>query len=432
MHDSYLSIIKVALFRSRKGMRRLLGTPVGMAVLLVYIAVTAACWGLLSIPTADVASSVIRALYRTLFPFVALAAGISLPVLIGTPKGSHRMRTALYEAGIVNHDNAAPYLLERSISPQNPSVLILLFYSANIAQQNWVEHKEKVEAAIGSTIIKIEYVDTTDYVRVYAAQAGVQLPLSVPWSKEHLPDAPTVFALGQSLIGPYEVDVSVIPHLLLAGETGSGKSQLLKLLLAQALTRGNYDVIIIDYKGGVDYGRKWRSRCQMCFDTDGLIAVLDDICREIDSRMALFHKADCANLREYNSKTADKLRGIILAFDELAEATDANKCLGKADKERVTHVIGQLSKIARLSRFADIHLFTATQSPLVDVLPSQIRNNLGFRAIGRCDDNLSRVVIGNPDAATDIPKDVPGRFLTNDGTIIQAYLFSDSMLLEEV
>lgn len=430
MHDSYLSIVKVSLFRLRTGMRRLMGAPVGIAALLVYIVVAVACWELLSIPTTDVASSVIRAMYRSLFPFAALAVGITLPLLLGTPKGSHRIRTALFEAGIVNHDNAAPYLLERSISPQNQSVLILLFYAVNIAQRTWEEHKEKVEAAIGSTVVKIEYVDTTDYIRVYAAKAGVQLPASIPWTGKLLPDAPTVFALGQSLIGAYTIDVHVIPHLLLAGETGSGKSQLLRLLLAQALVRDNYDVIIIDFKGGVDYGRKWRSLCQMCYDTDTLLAVLDAVCAEIDRRMILFREADCANLHEYNAKFANKLRGKILAFDELAEATDVNKCLGKADKEKVTRIIGQLAKIARLARFADIHLFAATQSPLVDVLPAQIRNNLGFRAVGRCDDNLSRVVIGTPDAATAIPKDAPGRFLANDGTLFQSYMFDDITLPE--
>ena len=105
-----------------------------------------------------------------------------------------------------------------------------------------------------------------------------------------------------------------------------------------------------------------------------------------------------------------------------------NKCLTKADKEKVSEIIGLLSSIARLARFADIHLFTATQSPLVDVLPSQVRNNLGFRAVGRCDETLSRVVVGKSDAAILVPKYIPGRFLTNDDTQFQAYRFTDDML----
>ena len=202
----------------------------------------------------------------------------------------------------------------------------------------------------------------------------------------------------------------------------------MKLLLAQAIMRGDYDIVIVDYKGGVDYGKKWRSHCQMCFDNDTLLKVLREAVNEISKRMELVSASDVSNLEEYNAKNTQMLRGKIIAFDELAEATNMNKCLTKSDKEKVTEIIGLLSSIARLARFADIHLFAATQSPLVDVLPSQIRNNLGFRSVGRCDETLSRVVIGKSDAATLVPKYIPGRFLTNDGTQFQAYKFSDDML----
>ena len=71
---------------------------------------------------------------------------------------------------------------------------------------------------------------------------------SVAWDQQYLPKEHTLFALGVSLLGPYIIDICNVPHLLLGGETGSGKSQLLKLLLAQAIMRGDYDITIIDYK----------------------------------------------------------------------------------------------------------------------------------------------------------------------------------------
>ena len=428
MRTSYLSLLIVCRIRFSNGYKRIIRSGLAPILFGGIVAALIVCYWWLSLPTDDPLTTMTRAFYRSwLLPLVFLVA-VALPLLVGTPSGSHSVRTALYEAGIVNHNNDAPYLLERRKDPRYPQVVVLVFYAANIAQSLWEDHKLQVEAALGSAVARIEYGDTADYMIVHAAKAGITLPRSVAWDQQYLPKEHTLFALGVSLLGPYIIDICNVPHLLLGGETGSGKSQLMKLLLAQAIMRGDYDIVIVDYKGGVDYGKKWRSHCQMCFDNDTLLKVLREAVNEISKRMELFSASDASNLEEYNAKNTQKLRGKIIAFDELAEATDMNKCLTKADKEKVTEIIGLLSSIARLARFADIHLFTATQSPLVDVLPSQIRNNLGFRSVGRCDETLSRVVIGKSDAATLVPKYIPGRFLTNDDTQFQAYRFTDDML----
>lgn len=428
MQTSYLSLMIVCRIRFSNGHKRIIRSSLAPILFGGVIAALVVSYWWLSLPVDDPITAMTRAAYRSCLLPVALLVAVALPLLIGTPPGSHSVRTALFEAGIVNHNNDAPYLLERREDPRYPQVVVLVFYSVNIAQSLWEDRKLQVEAALGSAVARIEYGTTADYMIVHASKTGITLPRSVVWDQQYLPKEHTVFTLGVSFLGPYSIDINNVPHLLLGGETGSGKSQLLKLLLAQAIIRGDYDITIIDYKGGVDYGRRWRSRCQMCCDNDSLLEVLREAVNEINRRMELFSEADCSTLEEYNMKNANKLRGKIIAFDELAEATDMNKCLTKADREKVTEIIGLLSSIARLARFADIHLFASTQSPLVDVLPSQIRNNLGFRAVGRCDETLSRVVIGTSDAATLVPKYIPGRFLSNDDTQFQAYRFTDDML----
>lgn len=428
MRTSYLSLLIVCRIRFVNGCKRIGKTGLAPILFGSIIAALIVSYWWLSLPTDDPLATITRAFYRSWLLPISLLFAVALPLLIGTPSGSHSVRTALYEAGIVNHNNDAPYLLEWREDPCYPQVVVLVFYSVNIAQSLWEDHRLQVEAALGSAVARIEYGETADYMIVHASKAGITLPRFVDWDSKYLPAEHTIFALGTSLLGPYMIDINNVPHLLLGGETGSGKSQLLKLLLAQAIMRGDYDITIIDYKGGVDYGRRWRSHCQMCYDNDSLLKVLREAVDEINRRMELFSASDASTLEEYNSKSDQKLRGKIIAFDELAEATDMNKCLTKADKEKVSEIIGLLSSIARLARFADIHLFTATQSPLVDVLPSQVRNNLGFRAVGRCDETLSRVVVGKSDAAILVPKYIPGRFLTNDDTQFQAYRFTDDML----
>ena len=428
MRTSYLSLLIVCRIRFANGCKKISKTGLAPILFGVFIVTLVTSYIWLPLATDDPLTTMTRAFYRSWLLPLAFLVAVALPLLVGTPSGSHSVRTALYEAGIVNHNNDAPYLLERKEDPRYPQVVVLVFYAANIAQSLWEDLKLQVEAALGSAVARIEYGETADYMIVHAAKAGITLPRSVAWDQQYLSKEHTLFALGVSLLGPYIIDICNVPHLLLGGETGSGKSQLLKLLLAQAITRGDYDITIIDYKGGVDYGRRWRSRCQMCFDNDTLLKVLRAAVEQINRRMEVFSEADCSTLDEYNLKSTDKLRGKIIAFDELAECTDTNKYLDKGEKAKVTEIIGLLSSIARLARFADIHIFAATQSPLVEVLPSQIRNNLGFRAIGRCDETLSRVVIGKTDAATLVPKYIPGRFLTNDDTQFQAYRFTDDML----
>ena len=61
--------------------------------------------------------------------------------------------------------------------------------------------------------------------------------------------------------------------VLIGGATGSGKSVLLKLLLMQAINK-DAQVIISDFKGGVDFPHIWHENCTMCFDEDRLIEIL--------------------------------------------------------------------------------------------------------------------------------------------------------------
>ncbi len=86
----------------------------------------------------------------------------------------------------------------------------------------------------------------------------------LPWNDNYLSPDNFVLVLGESLTGPVTVNLANIPHILLGGSTGSGKSVLLKLLLMQALRKGA-EVYIADFKGGVDFPKVWRQKCHMCF-----------------------------------------------------------------------------------------------------------------------------------------------------------------------
>ena len=133
MRTSYLSLLIVCRIRFSNGYKRIIRS--GLAPILIggYLAALVVSYIWLSLPVDDPITAMTRAAYRScLLPFSALLA-IALPLLVGTPSGSHSVRTALFEAGIVNHNNDAPYLLERRKDPRYPQVVVLVFYAANIA-----------------------------------------------------------------------------------------------------------------------------------------------------------------------------------------------------------------------------------------------------------------------------------------------------------
>lgn len=225
---------------------------------------------------------------------------------------------------------------------------------------------------------------------------------------------------------PVTVNLAHIPHILLGGSTGSGKSVLLKLLLMQTLRKGA-KVYIADFKGGVDFPMVWHEKCEMCFTESDLLDKLDHIVEELEYRKVLLSETGCPNLDAYNQATGEELSRIVFACDEAAEMLD-KAGRSKEDKERLGQIENRLATIARQGRAFGIHLILATQRPDATIIPGQIRNNLDFRVCGRADSVLSQIILDNTSAAEQIPKDARGRFILHDGTIFQGYLFDERRL----
>ena len=222
------------------------------------------------------------------------------------------------------------------------------------------------------------------------------------------------------------VNLAHIPHILLGGSTGSGKSVLLKLLLMQALRKGA-EVYIADFKGGVDFPKVWHEKCRMCFAEEDLCNILDRLVEELERRKSAFKALGCPNIDAYNEIAEHPLQRLIFACDEVAEMLDKTG----ADNERkklLSKIESMLSTIARQGRAFGIHLILATQRPDATIIPGQIRNNMDFRVCGRADSVLSQIILDNTGAAEQIPKDARGRFITGDGTVFQGYLFDEGQL----
>ena len=371
-------------------------------------------------------SPIMKAGMTHAFPVYLLLGGAVLIYLLLYPFGRRMAKGQLQSIGLTNHAGMVPELLRKKRDKAHPRVTIWEFRNQSIPLAEWEDNRAAIEAALDISIIKMTYGKGKSRVLVYAVPAQIDLPEILCWKDKYLSPESFVLVLGESLLGPVTVNLAHIPHILLGGSTGSGKSVLLKLLLMQAMKKGAR-VYIADFKGGVDFPPLWNRDCRICFEETDLLDLLTGLVAELERRKEIFRTVGCSNIDTYNKATGENLQRLIFACDEVAEVLDKTG----ADAERkkmLAQIETRLSTIARQGRAFGIHLILATQRPDAAIIPGQIRNNMDFRVCGRADSVLSSIILDNTDAADLIPKDARGRFLLHDGTIFQAYWFEESDL----
>jgi S-DNA-T family DNA segregation ATPase FtsK/SpoIIIE len=171
------------------------------------------------------------------------------------------------------------------------------------------------------------------------------------------------------------------PHSLVAGATGSGKSVLIQALLLDIAATNSKDlaqIILIDPKMGVDYAPLAdlpHMRDEIITTKEKAGEVLEALVLEMEERYRAFAKARTRDLPTYNSKVSveERLPMVFLVHDEFADwmFDDAYKAAVGAAVQR----------LGVKARAAGIHLIFAAQRPDKDVMPMQLRENLGNRLI---------------------------------------------------
>lgn len=249
------------------------------------------------------------------------------------------------------------------------------------------------------------------------------MPALLPWKDEYFSAKEGTIVLGEDLAGQkITIDLNEIPHALIGGGTGSGKSFLLHLALMQMVAQKNL-VFIVDFKGGLDYQADWCNNCHLSFNMESLHSILENIEQEIKYREETFKEAKARNIQEYREKTGLSFNRIIVAIDEAMEVFDKSS-MTKEQKALATKVEGTLALISRQGRALGIHLWLAMQRPDM-TLNGQIRSNIQGRFAGRCDKILADIILGDTTAAKVIPPNSTGTFVNQDGTVFKAYYFNE-------
>lgn len=186
-------------------------------------------------------------------------------------------------------------------------------------------------------------------------------------------------ALGKTISGrPYIADLTRMPHLLIAGATGSGKSVCMNVLITSLLYRLHpmqVRFIFIDpkmlelsiYKGIPHLGRPVVTKPRRAEK------VLADAVNEMESRYRRLADASVRSIQDYNHKQKDpeeQLPYIIIFVDELADLMMSSTS---------TRTENLITRLAQMSRAVGIHLILATQRPSVDVITGLIKANFPAR-----------------------------------------------------
>jgi S-DNA-T family DNA segregation ATPase FtsK/SpoIIIE len=210
---------------------------------------------------------------------------------------------------------------------------------------------------------------------------------------------PLPIALGQDVAGnPIVTDLATMPHLLIAGATGSGKSVCVNSIIASLLctrTPGEVQFIMIDPKMVelTTYNGIPHLRAPVVIELERVVGVLHWATREMDDRYRLFNRARARNIEIYNqmllAKGEKPLPYVVVVIDELADLM----MIAPDEVERA------ICRIAQMARATGIHLVIATQRPSVDVVTGLIKANfparISFAVTSQVD---SRVIIDTPGA----------------------------------
>ena len=186
----------------------------------------------------------------------------------------------------------------------------------------------------------------------------------------HLP-----IALGKTSGGdPVVTDLSKMPHLLIAGATGSGKSACLNAIISCLMMEKSPEdlrLLLIDPKRVelTPYNGVPHLITPVAVDTDKVVGLLKGVIGEMLDRYRRMEEVSVRNIEGYNAKKSDKMPFLVVVIDELADLMMS----AAFDVEQ------SLCRLAQLGRATGIHLIVATQRPSVDVVTGLIKANFPSR-----------------------------------------------------
>lgn len=257
--------------------------------------------------------------------------------------------------------------------PDDVSIKSVLKYEADLKLRIETKYDIRIAPIPGTAYIGIEVPNEKTSI------VGLREVVSSDAFKNAKPNTLT-FAIGKNLIGEAVVaDICKMPHLLIAGATGTGKSVGLNTLLVSLIMKyspTDLRLVLVDPKM-VEFPI-FKGIPHMLFDdilcdAQKTVSMLNWVVKEMDARYAKLRDAVVHNIDEYNAqidpRKQHKMYRLVIVIDEFAD-------LMSAEKKSIENAI---ARIAQKARASGIYLILATQRPAVNIIEGSIKTNFTSR-----------------------------------------------------
>jgi S-DNA-T family DNA segregation ATPase FtsK/SpoIIIE len=268
--------------------------------------------------------------------------------------------------------NVGPTVTQYTLKPADGIKLSKITTLANDLALALAAHPIRIEAPIpGKSLVGIEVPNKVrSLVRLRELIANPQFQNS----PSHL-----TFCLGRDVSGnPTYADLARMPHLLVSGSTGTGKTIFLNSLILSLLYRNSPEIlrfVLIDPKRVefLVYQEIPHLAYPVIFDVQKTIDILKKVILEMEKRFEILSEKKCRDILSFNElaqkEEKELMPYIVLIIDELADLMAA----------RGREIEASIVRIAQLARAVGIHLVVATQRPSVEVITGLIKANITSR-----------------------------------------------------
>lgn len=306
----------------------------------------------------------------------------------------------------------------------------ILVSSIGLGVDRYIQRKSDLEMSLSSTIESIRTTANNKYIEICTTNRTIPKLLAYRNCLASLSE-PLSFPIGESLGGLLTQSLSNLPHMMIAGASGGGKSNFFKQTIISLLkTTPRLQLYLLDLKQGVETIEFEDLPNVSVAKTEAEASILlAKLRQEMNDRFDIIKKARRTSI----DPELDKRDIIVIAVDEASVLYGKTK-VSKIKAKNATEARELTDDLAKLGRAAKMHLILATQKVTTETIDTKIQENMGGRICFRANTlQGSMTVLGNK-MAYELP-DIKGRAIWGNGTTfveLQTPFISEKVLMDEI
>lgn len=340
-----------------------------------------------------------------------------------------RYQRDLRHIGLKSATGSEPKVVD--VEEPEPFKKKIILASQGIGLDHYLSKKSDLESSFGAIVEEIRVSPKSrKFIEIRLAEKELPTLVSYQDCLSKLTEAHS-FLIGESLGGVIAQPIRSLPHLLIAGTSGNGKSVFFnQTLISLMRTSPHIQLYLLDLKLGVEVkAYSGLPNVRIAKDADEAVKLLQSVVKEMTARFQFLEKTG----RKLIDPVRDSRDLIVVGVDEASVLYKQKK--GDRSANEATNLARELTdEITKLGRAAGIHLIAATQKVTTKTIETDVQENIGGRICFRVGTlQGSNTVLGNK-KAYELPN-IKGRAIWNTGNDfieVQTPFLSEAMIEKEI